>query len=358
MYCEIGGNFPLSNSDLLLTPKSSDVWGCNVFANTVYVNSGRSALKILLDQNYEGPKNVVIPVFICDTCIEPFVKRNYNIEYYAINKDLSVNRESLKRAIDGFDHNCIVYIHAYFGFDTLDGIKDDLCTLRNEPGITLVNDFTQSWLCKNQIQADYYVCSLRKWLQTPDGGILASDKDLTIDSNALLEYNKEQTEEYVNASLLKNRYLEDNASIEKKQFYSLFKKSVNHIEEPEVRKISPVSKMIYDNVDYEKVIQRRWRNARFLCENINNKKIEKVFENVPQGCAPFYYPVYLNGNRDDFQKYLIRHNIYCPIHWDVPVYVKDNSQANDIYTKEISLVCDQRYDADDMERLANVVNRY
>ena len=56
-------------------------------------------------------------------------------------------------------------------------------------------------------------------------------------------------------------------------------------------------------------------------------------------------------NRDVIRKKLIDNKIYCPVHWPKPMGCNSN-----IYDMELSLVCDQRYDIDDMKRIVSVIN--
>ena len=45
---------------------------------------------------------------------------------------------------------------------------------------------------------------------------------------------------------------------------------------------------------------------------------------------------------------MIQRNIYCPAHW--PNY---NNSMNEIYKKEISLICDQRYNERTIDEYIN-----
>ena len=358
MFREIGGNFPLTENDIKQNATQQDIWGCSSFKNALYLNSGSSAIFYLLDNNYVGEKNVVLPAYTCITCIRPFIYRNFNIQYYTINKDLTINKDSFEKAIHHFNNNCIVYIHAYFGFNTLESIKDELADLHKHPNITIINDFTHSWLSQNQIEAHFYIASLRKWLQTPDGGILASNINLTFNNKNILDYDREQTNTYIKASLLKNRYLDNDASISKDQFLPLFNDSVACFRKKEIRAMSPISKTIYDNTNYQEVTIKRKKNCQYLIDHIKNPYIEKIFSSVPDDAVPFYLPVYVKKDRKKFQQHLAANNIYCPIHWNVPEYIANTPFANEIYPQIISLVCDQRYDLDDMERFVATVNNY
>jgi hypothetical protein len=355
---EIGGNIPVKTDVLSLHSNNSDVFGCGKFKYNLYTFSARSALNVLLEENYNGEKNVALPVYTCDTCISPFLNHGFHIEFYCINDDLSIDEDSFLESLNKISYKGILFVHSYFGFDTLSSVKPLLRKLRQEKNLIIINDYTQSWLNdKKEIEADYYLASIRKWLSTPDGGVLSSDAKPIV-CKQMKQYCKEQVDEYVKASLKKNLFLENDANVDKSEFYPLFKHSIAFFEQKDVYALSPLSKTVFDNTDYEYVKTRRIANASYLCERISNPFVDVKFKSIPQGIVPFYFPVFIkNGRRAEFQKYLMNHDIFCTIHWIPSVHI-DQEKINRIYPEILSLVCDQRYDEEDMERFVNVVNSF
>lgn len=340
-------------------PSTKEVFGCSKFKYNLYTFSARSALNVYLDEIYSGEKNVVLPIYTCETCIKPFVDHGFNIEYYRINEDLSINEDSLVTELEKIAYNGILYVHSYFGFDTLSKAKPLLKKLRQKNELTIIDDYTQSWLNKKkEIEADIYLCSIRKWLSTPDGGVLSSDTQ-PLQSKNIKPFCEEQVNEYIEASLLKNRFLENDPSVEKSQFYPLFKHTIEYFEHKEAYALSPISKVIFDTANYDFVINQRIKNAKFLSQNINNNIVEKIFNDIPQGIVPFYYPIYIkNGRRADLQKHLIENNIFCTIHWTPSKIIAERPEIAQIYPNILSLVCDQRYSTDDMTRFVEAINNF
>ena len=359
MQIEIGGNIPISEEFFEKPESESEVWGCQKFKHNLYTFSARSALDVYLNENYKGEKKVILPIFTCETCITPFINHGFAIEFYSVNKDLSINEESLKEQLEKFQYSGILYVHSYFGFDTLASVKSLLHQIRQEKKLTIIDDYTQSWLNnKKEIEADIYIASLRKWLSTPDGGVISSD-DCPIQSKCISPFCKRQAEEYIEASKLKNRFLAGDSSVTKAQFYPLFKHTIEYFEEKRVYAMSPISKAVYDYSDYEFIKYQRIQNAKFLSQNILDKNVERIFKNIPEGVVPFYYPIYVKKNkRAELQQHLIKNNIFCTIHWSPSTYVTTQGGDKNIYPDILSLVCDQRYGIDDMERMVNAINNF
>ena len=75
--------------------------------------------------------------------------------------------------------------------------------------------------------------------------------------------------------------------------------------------------------------------------------------------TPLFVPVLVpEGRRDALRKHLIQNEIYCPVHWPLTEHHKIDQRSAAIYENELSLVCDQRYGAADMERIVKTVKNF
>jgi hypothetical protein len=74
--------------------------------------------------------------------------------------------------------------------------------------------------------------------------------------------------------------------------------------------------------------------------------------------VPLFVPIFFDAteHRNAVRKKLIEAQIYCPIHWPKPAMIPADFEANKIYDTELSLICDQRYNLDDMDRLVTLIN--
>ena len=72
-----------------------------------------------------------------------------------------------------------------------------------------------------------------------------------------------------------------------------------------------------------------------------------------------FIPILVPGHkRDELRRSLIADNIFCPIHWPVSQYHVLDEKTRAIYENELSLVCDQRYNEDDMNRIADAIRLF
>ena len=109
--------------------------------------------------------------------------------------------------------------------------------------------------------------------------------------------------------------------------------------------------------DINDIVLKRKNNAEYLISKlIKIPEIKLWRKNILQQDAPMFVPILVDpAIRNDLRKALINESIYCPIHWPVNSYCKI---PNKIYDSEISLICDQRYNREDMTRLISVIEKY
>ena len=111
----------------------------------------------------------------------------------------------------------------------------------------------------------------------------------------------------------------------------------------------------------EDVKDKRRCNAQILTDGLKDIDGIKVFADFQdEKKCPLFVPVVIeDGKRDALRSYLIGKDIYCPVHWPLSEYhVGLSARANRIYMQELSLVCDQRYESEDMERTVQEIRKY
>lgn len=354
---EIGSNFWLTSQEIgNICPLTKEVYGLGKWKYSQLTSSGRGAIRLLF-QNLPQIKKVLLPEYTCSSVISPIESLGISCSYYPITKDLSVNRKVLGSLIDKFAPQA-VYFQSYYGFDTLKSIRDYYPTLQ-EKGIIVVEDITHSWLCDfNSTVADYSVASLRKWLQLPDGGVLLSNIH-SLDYEMTEGESSRIVSEFIQASILKEKYFETFNPSDKEAFRQHYKNAKDLLQQDEtIYCMSKQAQSVLSQTDFCEVVRRRKENATYLHDHIGNNIIVTRVVEWSDDSVPLYYPIYVKDNRNLLQKELAKNAIYCPIHWPIPSQVSSNMSpdASFIYTHVLSLICDQRYDLDDMSSLVQIVN--
>lgn len=321
----------------------------------VYLLSGRTALEYIICDIVKHYKinSVLLPSYCCHTMIEPFCRHNISVRFYDVYFD---EKNGLSTEIPDLQDNEIFYYMTYFGFNQLTGV--DLKKVKKSCTV-LIEDRTHSWLGENsECGADYSYISYRKWTGF-DAIALASKENGTFS-----EFPKAVHAEYSRmkkkASSMKRTYMYSDMG-EKQSFLDLFGKAEKLLEidyigyQPTAETMAAFLKL-----DITYLIKIRQRNARFLINALKDvPEIKLMFQTVEENEVPLFVPILIQENREKLKTYMINNSIFCPTHWPQSIYHKGlSNRAKELYQRELSLVCDQRYDLDDMERIVKHIRNY
>lgn len=357
MLNEIGSNFWQYSFEL--PKREKRLWWESLDYNRIFFKSGRNAIKALARLLKDGGTRVLLPAYTCETVILPFVDEGFEIAYYGIKSDMSINIDSLLCLTKSFQPNAILF-HSYFGFDTLSTDKSFIEKLHS-CGVTIIEDITQAVFSNHHIEcADYYVSSLRKFLAIPDGGVLFSKKKLDITD--IFSSDKALARIAFEAFDQKEKYIMVSQSEELKvRFRDRYVKLNQMIADNEfLRSISPESLQIFETCDVDDICGKRCKNYRRLrsviCESNGVKSVIPEQLNV---MSPLYFPIYVEGNRKQLQEYLAKNKVYCPVIWPRPSQVSCESEEIDyMYSHMLCIPIDQRYGKDELDKIALLLRKY
>ncbi len=289
------------------------------------VFSGRTAIEAVL-KKLPDARTALLPSYCCDSMIVPFKAAGIQVKYFNVNWE-----NGLKIEID--DTADIFFWCNYFGYRNempdLDGV--------------IVEDITHSFLSEDAYhsRSDYLVASLRKWEPINCGGYCSVEMACEAPPAMFVGLKAAAME-------LKFEYLEDLDDNKKPKFLSMFEKS-NHwlAEHYSGLSIDSWSREYIKHVDLERQRKIRRKNAHVLYEGLKGK-VQFLFPEDDMDC-PLFVPILL-PNKDEVRSVLTANKIYCPVHWPRP-----KGCISNLYEQELSLICDQRYNEEDMERIVSVL---
>lgn len=319
--------------------------------------SGRVALEYVIERNKaDGVTSVYMPSYCCHTMIEPFLKHDIKVVFY----DVVLSEIGLKRQFDS-NHGCdAVFLLDYFGY-----VDEETVTIAKEQkakGKTLIYDATHSiYSVFDPTIYDYVFGSYRKWMDVNCGFVATKN---TIDNNIQADWK--QFGEYADMRTcmfdLKSRYMNDE-DVDKQQFLAWINEAEEMLEQgyhhtlPDKRSID-----VLKNTDLPALMMTRRNNAKVLMDGIADLTDERIHCFVKKMNAhdtPLFVPVWIQAAiRNDMRRYLIEHDIYCPVHWPLSDLHVISDEAKQLYQSELSLVCDQRYDHFDMYRIVETIKNY
>jgi hypothetical protein len=331
----IGGMFGLQampDSQAITPPFIKD-------QNILFTNV-RSGIWFLVDQL--APSKVWCPSYLCQTILNAVKKCKTEINFYEMNYDLAI---ASLNWLDEIEQGDLVILIDYFGFNC-----DPICAKKvKERGAWVLEDASQALLSTNTGQfSDFVLYNLRKFIGVPDGGVLWVNCDIQFNNN-LVEPPADWWLEAFSASLLRREFDIHGGT---RKWFDLFRKSeVNAPIGP--FSMSELSRMLMlNNFNYSFIAQRRKENYKALAAKLGRLAL---FPDLHPNAVPLGFPIRIK-ERDKVKQILFDHQIYPPVHWSidkvVPLQYSDSHRlASDIMT----LPCDQRYNVNEMERMAQLI---
>lgn len=351
MQREIGSNFWLDPCAVYprktgLSPQIFHISG----SDYAWLSTGRSAITYALRhiRSERAEKIAMLPSFTCHTVIEPFLNDGYEVVPYTINDDMTTSPALLLETVAENRPNVLLF-HHYFGFRTFSDVIADL----SARGVTVIEDRTQCLYSGfPQSGADFIVGSIRKWCGVPDGGFAVRKSGAFSDKPSVPDVALEQAK--LTASYAKHRYICENCG-EKSVFLQEYRKAEEILTaQNQFYRISDTAKLVQLNLETDDLIQRRRNNFSVLLSHLRNKW-NLPFSDLPDDATPLYFPFFAE-DRAQVQEQLRKNDIYAPIVWPKPAqYGALNAAAENLYEHLLCIPVDQRYDADDMCRVLDVL---
>lgn len=357
LRCEVGSEFDIEWPPSCISeteecsPGILNSWG----KDGVLLLSGRTAIDcICRDMQSSGIAGCVyMPAYCCMSMVAPFIRNGFSVEFYDVGFDggkLTYNLAD-DREID------ILYLNNYFGFRTF--IDIEWIRRKQKEGAVIIYDKTHSLFLRNDPYmevADYIFCSLRKWLAVASGAILYKRSGDFIDFG-LRECSYVQAK--FSAQVLKALYLSGCESVSKAMFYPAFADFSHHLEEDYAGyRMDEKSIVVLKSANFTEIISRRRENARMLYAELRDVGwLKFLFSEIGNDVTPLFVPVIVKTQelREELKKQLISRQIYCPVHWPRNSMTAPQMEVNKIFSREVSLICDQRYTPEQLERMVQTI---
>ena len=301
--------------------------------STSWYSSGRAALDdVISSSRFES---VALPSWCCDSMIEPFLNAGKSVVFYPPMSD-----------VGRLDTDALLVID-YFGYSDRQKAIDF-------PGI-VIRDLTHSVFCKEYFDADYYFGSLRKWAGFWTGGFAFAKEGRKLSKGTTFV---DENDQYV---ALRKQAMEQKAryvcgEIDQKDYLKTFAAAEELLEKGVAKGATERDVDLAKRLDVAGIKAQRRANASVLLAEFADVAL---FPELKEDDCPIFVPILVpNGKRDALRRWLIQQEIYCPVHWPLTALHSVDESAKFIYDNELSLVCDQRYNEDDMNRVVGAIKEF
>lgn len=324
---------------------------------SIYLQTGREAL-LLAAKTIRGKKVLLMPAYCCWSMEAPFIQEGFEIIYYKLNEDLTVNIKYITQLLKKY-HPTIVLTMNYFGFTST---ADVIMHIKQyDANISIIEDFSHCLFDFDSIynpQVDYYIASIRKSIGVPDGALYLSNK--YADNIEIKSSNDEYTSIRISGGQLKTLYRYKIS--EKEQFYSCFSKAATMLKNEthiNIHRMSDDSLHIINHTYVDACRFARNYNYKHLYEKLSkNKALMLPFSPHNQHTSPFTLPIIVE-NRDVVQAILAQYSVYAPVLWPINSVASKVCNISSYFAeKMLAIPIDQRYDYYDIEEIGDRINNY
>ena len=309
---EIGGYFELELRS-----------GMHYHPDAIRLNTARNCFEYILKA--KRYTKVYIPYYTCEVMLEPLHKLNIAYEFYHINTDFEPIEQKELQPNEAF-----LYTN-YFGLK-----QEAVKRMALVYGKKLIVDNAQAFFATPVKGIDTFY-SARKFFGVPDGAYLYTDSHLEIEEQDV-SYGRM-------AHLLKRIDLDASSG------YSDFQKNDEQLIGQPIKKMSKLTENMMCSLDYTKIIKQRRVNFIHLhakLDAFNTFKLELEAEAVPMA-----YPYYAS---EALRLKLIQHKIYTATYWsNVKELCKKDTLEYKMTLNVVYLPIDQRYTANNMDKILNIV---
>ena len=300
---------------------------------------GRTCLHAILTSLQSEINCLLLPDYQCYSVVEVPLRINMPITHYHISSDFLPDYEDIRKKANENTEKMGIVLISYFGMVDL---NSSIQSIRQEfPDMIIIVDDVQNYFgFGKHLDFDYCFTSYRKWFEIPDGAdIIQKNGDSKME--CCYHGDPEYASYKVAGNLLKNNseMIGDSVSLE------LIEKGEKMMDESYLYSCSEIGCSLYQRVDTELAAKKRKANAEFLHKGLQRLNIEHLYD---PSRIPLFIPV-VHKNRDQIRKALFADNVFPPVHW--PVIDSAAQGNNELYKVELSLICDQRYDEEDMDRM-------
>lgn len=322
--------------------------------NTQFVLSGRTALELVARDLIAERKtcSICLPAYCCDSMLVPFQRTGLELRFY----DVVPSSEGVWRLLPK-NHGCdAVLLLDYFGFSQAETVE--IAKKECERGTAVILDRVQSLFSESKAvdYGDYSVTSWRKWFFSCAA---AAKKHSGIWS---VKPSKSANAQYVSlrneAAKQKAAYLE--LGVGNKQAFLDGFAQAEELLDTDFSDYAADTESVgaLRNLDIPFLKQCRRKNASVIYEALNeldDPRIRPLFPQLGVDDTPLFVPVLVDpAIRADLRRFLIHNQVYCPIHWPDA----QTGGGETLYASELSLLCDQRYTAENIKLEMNLIKEF
>ncbi|MFA5663591.1 hypothetical protein [Castellaniella sp.] len=292
--------------------------------------SARAALRALLESG--NFRQCWVPAYICDSVLDAVRDAGCTPEFYFLDDAFNP-----KITWPLCSQVVLIYVN-YFGL-----CHEGVASIRQRmPADQLIVDNTQA-LFAAPVDVFGSIYSPRKFVGVPDGGLLVSSSD---------DFTMPDHEDTLSSQRM--GHLLTRMTVSARAGYAQFQQANQLLEDTAPLRMSRLTARLLHSIDMQDVQCRRRLNFIRLAKAFNDLN---AIQWVLDACSvPLCYPLVVDRDVTHARRALADKGIYVPTFWDeARPRIGEDCIERQLLDRCLALPCDQRYGADDMDRVIHEV---
>lgn len=294
----------------------------------IALNTCRNALEYIILQLPDA-KRIYVPYFTCEAVIEPLKRMPIEYVFYHINEHFEIADEI---ALHDGDY---LIANNYFG------IKDAyIAELAEKYGDRLIVDNAKALFAPvlPNVKAAY---STRKYVGVADGGFAVG-----VSATNAVVYEEDNSSEHDSHLFIRK---EHGAEAGFKDYQANECKLNNQ----PIRRMSPQTKEILSQIDYDSIIEKRRQNYLYLSKALGEKNLLQL-PSIDSFTCPMVYPFMTDD--ESLRGQLIKNKVFVARYWpNVLEWCSKRDLEYKLVSRIIPLPIDQRHNEEDMKRIIEII---
>ncbi|MGI5310479.1 DegT/DnrJ/EryC1/StrS family aminotransferase [Rheinheimera sp. WS51] len=327
------------------------------FSHCIYTRNGRGAIGLAAQQLMQQNKTniVLLPAYHCPALVEPFLWLGYEIRFYPVLPDLTVDKAIFSQLLTADVSHCLVV--NFFGFKQNNSCLIEMAAQAGKLVIedcahALVDFFQQLEMPNPAVTAR--ICSINKILPSIDGGLLYMKQAI----NATPKYCSWFEEVKGIAFLLKIPQLIQYLKPKKQQALTVsdvnapIQKQFNYFQPADLDSASfRHTKLIVSSSNLKKIQARRIENYNYLATALTNTGAGQCLYAYADFETPYVLP-FLLDDAADFQQ--LRMQKIQVLRWEEVAY-SACKVSEDYRSRLIQLPCHHKLKKTELDTIINAV---
>lgn len=342
-----------------LTPVEGNIFEYLRDFDCVFTDNGRAAMRLVGE--YLGSGEILMSDYSCLSVAFGF-QSPLKIVNYPIKDDYSPDLEAIERLIT--KDTRLICVNQFCGRLLDPETVDGLLRLKEKYGVLLLEDATQSIMSSPRTFGDFCTSSLYKWFPCVSGGVLYSRTPLPAEiKNRKLRVRAPHKRAYAMVlKALQVKGILDRQDLADPMFDQFEDDNREEALLP-IAGMPALDRFLLTCFNVENARRKRTDNAISVSRMIRYDMgiIQPVYDRLPdEADCLLCYPIRVSdkARRDALKAHLEDNGIYAPGYWHLEPPFGSYPESVALSEKVLCLPIDQRYNEEDMQRVADVINRW